>query len=66
MPNLICDCEDFKLGMPQIIAAQTNNYLIKKYTGKPFLFCPWCQKVLIDSIAKQEELAWQDYILKGK
>ncbi len=46
MPNLTCNCEDFQLSMPQIIAAKTNNYLVKKYTGKPFKFCPWCQRVL--------------------
>ena len=47
---LICDCEDFKIGMPQIIAAQiAASTLLRwkiKYTGKPFKFCPWCQKVL--------------------
>ncbi len=52
---LICEanCEDFKLGMPQIINAQVMaSPLIHswgiKYTGKPFKFCPWCGRVLIE------------------
>ena len=51
MPNLTCECEDFKLGMPQIAQAQvmTSPAMFSwgtKYTGKPFKFCPWCGKVL--------------------
>ena len=49
MPALTCECEDFKVGMPQIIAAtspDTHSWRMG-YTGKPFKFCPWCQKVLL-------------------
>ena len=71
MPTLTCECEDFKLGMPQIIAAQIGASVAPswgiKYTGKPFKFCPWCGKVLDPpKIENKEELAWQDYILRGK
>ena len=46
-----CECEDFKVGMPQITNAQImsspdihswGTY----YTGKIFKFCPWCGKIL--------------------
>ncbi len=49
MPTLTCDCEDFKVGISQIIELQKlylNHPWIPRYTGKPFKFCPWCGKVL--------------------
>jgi len=51
MVRVICVCEDFKIGMPQIINAQVMSSPIihswgAKYTGKLFKFCPWCGKIL--------------------
>jgi hypothetical protein len=38
-----CDCEDWKNFLPQIAEqqqlAQKHG---KPYTGKPFVYCPWC------------------------
>ena len=45
--NVHCDCEDWKVGFPQIVAAQTMSAMRVasiKYTGKPFKYCPWCKK----------------------
>ena len=44
--NIIdCECNDFKLSWPQIIAAQcfvaTHG---GDYTGEKIRFCPWCGK----------------------
>lgn len=48
-----CECEDFKIGMPQIINAQVMASSIihswgSDYTGKMFRFCPWCGKELTE------------------
>ena len=50
-PAVICECEDFKVGMSQIINAQvmaspTIHSWGSKYTGEPFKYCPWCGKIL--------------------
>ena len=41
----VCDCEDWKRGMAQldgfVMLGFTQGY---KYTGKPFIYCPWCGK----------------------
>ncbi len=67
MPNLTCECEDFKLGMPQIIEVQKLHLThpwIPKYTGKPFKFCPWCGKVLVEKVKDNRE--WEERVLRGK
>ncbi len=69
MPNLTCDCEDFKLGMPQIAQAQimASPAMFSwgtKYTGKQFKFCPWCGKVLIQKKDKNYQAELD--ILRGK
>ena len=40
-----CDCEDYKESMPQISSAQVLAWTHKMlYTGKVFVYCPWCGK----------------------
>ncbi len=50
MPTLTCsgDCEDYKVGMPQIEDAfiMVYQHWGIKYTGKPFRECPWCGRDL--------------------
>ena len=45
----ICDCEDWQYGMKQldgfIMFGFTHGY---KYTGGPFVYCPWCGKQIKD------------------
>ena len=50
--DFICEkdlkCSGWETGMKQIIGAQmlADNHGMK-YTGKAFVFCPWCgQKIL--------------------
>jgi hypothetical protein len=40
-----CSCQDWKEGMPQIEGAQVLAHTHgTAYTGKVFLYCPWCGK----------------------
>jgi hypothetical protein len=42
-----CTCKDWKESLPQINGAITLADLHgMKYTGKVFVFCPWCRKKL--------------------
>lgn len=57
---LVCegDCEDFKIGMPQIESAlimaspHIHSWGVE-YTGKQFKFCPWCGRILVE---KEKEI----------
>lgn len=64
MPKLTCECEDFKIGMPQIIAATSPDTHAWRmgYTAKPFKFCPWCGKVLKEKGNRE----WEENVLRGK
>ena len=45
--RVYCNCEDWKLSVPQIVSAQSLSWAHSmKYTGKPFRFCPWCAQEL--------------------
>ena len=45
--RVYCNCEDWKLSVPQIASAQSLAFSHSmKYTGKPFRFCPWCAQEL--------------------
>ena len=48
MGDLICNCKEWKEGMEQIITAQRFYFTRtgKDYTGKFFIFCPWCAQKL--------------------
>lgn len=48
-----CDCVEYQEGMPQIIGAQclANNHGMK-YTGRIFLYCPWCGKKREEELVK--------------
>ena len=35
-----CECEDWKNFLPQITKPMNEGKI--QYTGKPFVFCPWC------------------------
>jgi len=41
-----CTCKDWKVAVPQIQTAQlvNDNHHGKPYTGKQFIYCPWCGK----------------------
>jgi len=46
--HLVCICDDWIEGMEQIISLQEFGYLHDVYyTGKPFIFCPWCGELLL-------------------
>jgi len=43
-----CICEDWAKGMKQITGAQLHAYVHGiEYTAEPFMFCPWCQRKLL-------------------
>jgi len=52
---MICNCNDWEGNMEKI-----NGFIVfgfthqMKYTGKPFVFCPWCSKKLQEE--KEERL----------
>lgn len=47
--SLKCDCEDYEGSMAQIIRAQLLEHVHGgQYTGKVFIYCPWCGKLLIE------------------
>ena len=41
---LDCTCDDWKRNVPYINTAlfQLANHGANPYSGKPFMFCPWC------------------------
>lgn len=42
-----CNCEDWKLGSPQLVEAQMSSFMNGiKYIGEVFRFCPWCSNPL--------------------
>jgi hypothetical protein len=46
-----CDCEDWAanidhLNAPTLLLHARNPQSYKGYTGKRFVFCPWCSAVL--------------------
>ncbi len=42
-----CDCKDWEEGSEQISSAQTLAHERGfKYTGKYFVYCPWCGEKL--------------------
>ena len=46
--KIICLCDDWIDGMPQITAAQELSALHNvEYTAKPFMYCPWCGEMLL-------------------
>ena len=46
--TLLCICDDWVNGMPQIKAAQELSALHDvEYTAKPFMYCPWCGEMLL-------------------
>ena len=46
--KLVCVCDDWEESMGQIIDAQVFCALHDmEYTGKPFVFCPWCGDMLM-------------------
>ncbi|MFH1759812.1 MAG: hypothetical protein ABIA63_01800 [bacterium] len=56
--DFICEkdlkCSGWETSMEQIIGAQmlANNHGMK-YTGKAFIFCPWCGKRIFKKIHNQ-------------
>ena len=47
MRELFCECENWKKGFQQIKAAQFLAYNHgQTYTGRRFVYCPWCGEVL--------------------
>jgi hypothetical protein len=55
----VCDryfkCPEWEEGMKQIESAQMLAFIHRmKYTGKPFVFCPWCgQKIYRERLSNQ-------------
>jgi hypothetical protein len=46
-----CECEDWKENIPKVnghvfLAVARNPNTEKGYTGKQFIYCPWCGKKL--------------------
>lgn len=39
-----CNCNEYEIGIKQIVAAQlhSNNHHGTPYTAKKFKYCPWC------------------------
>ena len=46
--SLECDCKDWKENIDKLNAGAMMQYIHgqKGYTGKTFIFCPWCSKEL--------------------
>ncbi len=53
-----CNCDGYLESMPQIESAQILAYTHGlKYTGMPFIYCPWCSltlKPVINNKRKEE------------
>ena len=53
----VCDCKDWERGMTQldgfIMFGFTHGY---KYTGGPFVYCPWCGKQIRDIDPDPQEI----------
>lgn len=49
---MICTCDDFKENAPKVdslITLASLRYATRDgYTGKIFVYCPWCGKHLIE------------------
>ncbi len=47
MTQIRCRCKEYLNSMSQIEQAQILAYTHGiRYTGKPFVYCPWCGQVL--------------------
>jgi len=56
--TLVCICDDWIEGMEQIISLQEFGYLHDVYyTGKPFIFCPWCGELLMVEESMRHKVA---------
>ena len=56
--NLLCICDDWEEGIKQIEAAQELSALHSvEYTGKPFVFCPWCGELLMVEESMRHKMA---------
>jgi len=59
---MICDCQEWKLSMPQIDGAQTLARIHgMEYTGSTFKVCPWCGMSLQEETKCTPELPFDQF-----
>ena len=54
-----CFCNEWKVGMPQIIGVQEQALYrasVSEYTGGTFRYCPWCGEGLQNVGEKNKEI----------
>ena len=55
--KVACQCKDEKINMPKINAGFELSFIhsFQGYTGKTFIYCPWCSKKLKETTNAKEE-----------